>query len=175
MSNRGAEYNVLFLGSGNCARSVMAEAILNREGRGKFSAYSAGIHAHAVLDQDAIDLLNKLHFDVGALHPKEWSEFAGEHAPAFDFIFTVCDDAALLPRSMWRGNPIFAHWSVPDPARSAGNDAQVRLAYADAFRMLSNRIGVFVNLPLRSLDLMSMQRKLDMIGNPEAAAAIVAA
>jgi arsenate reductase (thioredoxin) len=168
------EYNVLFLGNSNCARSIMAEAILNREGRGKFRAYSAGIEAHAELDPNAADLLKKMHFDVGALRPKNWSELAGKDGPAFDFIFTLCQGAALLPRSMWQGNAVFAHWGIPNPVFAEGNDAEVRLAYADAFRMLSNRIGIFVNLPLRSLDRMSMQQKLDLIGNA-AAAAIVAA
>lgn len=177
MSDREAEYNVLFLGSGNRARSIMAEAILNREGRGKFCAYSAGIHADADLDRKAVDLLEKMQFDVSGLHPKEWSALAGDTGPDFDFVFTICDEAALLPQSMWRGSPVFAHWHVPDPARAPGNDTQVRLAYADTFRMLSNRIGIFSNLPSHSLDLLSMQRKLDMIGRSadDAPAASVAA
>ena len=148
----------------------MAEAILNREGRGKFRAYSAGIEAHSQLDPDAVDLLKKMHFDISGLRPKNWSELAGEGGPAFDFVFTLCDGATLLPQSMWQGDAVFAHWGVPNPALADGNEAQVRLAYADAFRMLSNRIGIFVNLPLRSLDKLSMQRKLDMIGKPAAAA-----
>jgi len=172
MSN--AEYNVLFLGGGNCARSIMAEAILNRDGRGAFRAYSAGLHANAGLDQNAVDLLKKMHFDVDSMQPKEWSELAGETGQAFDFVFTVCEEAIMLPQSMWKGQPIFAHWGVPDPARVEGNEAQVRLAYADAFRMLSNRIGIFVNLPLRSLDLLTMQRKLDQIGGAKAAAVVAA-
>ena len=172
-----AKYNVLFLGSSNSARSIMAEAILNREGGGRFRAFSAGIAPGAELDRQTVDLLGRMHFDTAGLHPKSWEEFAGDGGAAFDFIFTVCDNAGLLPRAMWKGQPIFAHWGVADPARAQGNAAQIRLAYADTFRMLSNRIMIFVNLPLRSLDLMSMQRKLDLIGNTGAAPqpAVVAA
>ncbi len=153
----------------------MAEAILNREGVGKFQACSAGIQAHAELDARAIDLLRRSHFDTGTARPKNWNEFAGEDAPRFDFIFTVCDNAALLPRAMWQGSPAFAHWGMADPAMAQGNESQIRLAYADTFRMLSNRIGIFVNLPLRSLSLLSMQRQLDRIGSNGESAAVVAA
>jgi protein-tyrosine-phosphatase len=174
MSDYGTEYNVLFLSNSNSARSIMAEAILDREGRGKFRAHSAGIQAHAEVDRHAADLLKKMHFDVDALHPKDWSALADEDGLTFDFVFTLCESATLLPHAMWRGNPVFAHWGVANPAFAAGNEAEVRLAYADAFRMLSNRIGIFVNLPLRSLDLFSMQRKLDVIGGQQAAAVAVA-
>ena len=164
MSNRGTKYNVLFLGNGNAARSIMAEAILNREGGDRFCASSAGIQAKAELDPSAVNLLGRMNFDTAALRPKSWDAFAGDGAPSFDFIFTVCESAALLPRAMWQGRPVFAHWGVADPALAEGNESEVRLAYADAFRMLSNRVGIFVNLPLRSLDLMTMQRQLDLIG-----------
>jgi protein-tyrosine-phosphatase len=171
-----AKYNVLFLGSNNSTRSIMAEAILNREGGGRFRAFSAGIAAGSELDRQTIDLLGRLHFDTSAMRPKNWNELAGDGGPTFDFVFTVCDDATMLPRAMWNGHPVFAHWGVADPTRAQGNEAQIRLAYADAFRMLSNRIMIFVNLPLRSLDLMSMQRKLDLIGNADKAQpAVVAA
>jgi arsenate reductase len=156
-------YNVLFLGAGNSARSIMAEAILTREGQNKFNAYSAGVQAHTELDRHAVDLLSRTQFDVSAMRPKEWSEFTGEGKPVFDFIFTVCDEATMLPHSMWPGRPVFAHWGVTDPARIEGNGAQVRLAYADAFRMLSNRIAIFVNLPLHSLDVLSLRQQLDSI------------
>jgi protein-tyrosine-phosphatase len=146
----------------------MAEAILNREGGDKFQAYSAGIQAHTELDSRAIDLLKRSHFDISRAQPKNWNELTGDGAPQFDFVFTVCDNATLLPRSAWQGNPVIAHWGVPDPATAQGNEPQVRLAYADAFRMLSNRIGVFVNLPLRSLDRLTMQRDLDSISNADA-------
>ena len=174
MGNRGSKYNVLFLGSGNAARSIMAEAILNREGHDKFRVYSAGINAQTELDSRAVDLLIRLHFDISASRPKNWNEFAGDNATRFDFIFTVCEGAALLPHSMWQGQPIFAHWGVPNPAFVEGSEPEIRLAYADTFRMLSNRIGIFVNLPLRSLDLLSMQRQLDLIGGNAAAKAAVA-
>jgi protein-tyrosine-phosphatase len=163
MSSRD-KYNVLFLGNGNSARSIMAEAILNREGRGKFQACSAGILTAPELDRHAVELLARMHFDTGGLRAKNWSELAGDDAPRFDFIFTVCDNATLLPHATWRGNPIFAHWGVADPAKVTGNEAQMRLAYADTFRMLSNRIGIFVNLPLRALDTLATQRQLDLIG-----------
>jgi len=165
-----AKYNVLFFGSGNSARSIMAEAILNREGGERFRAYSAGIQANAELDRHAIDLLSRLTFDTAGARPKDWSELTADGGPTFDFIFTVCDNATMLPRSTWQGRPIFAHWGIADPAKTQGNVAQIRLAYADAFRMLSNRILILVNLPLRSLDLLSMQRELDLAGNADAAA-----
>jgi arsenate reductase len=166
MENRGAQYDVLFLGSGNSARSLMAEAILNREGVGRFCAYSAGVNASIEPDQNAINVLKSMQFDVRVMRSKNWNEVAGEAGPTFDFIFTVSEEALLLPQSIWKGHPAFAHWGVPDPARAEGNDALIRLAYADAFRMLSKRIGIFVNLPLRSLDLLSVQRRLDTIGKP---------
>jgi len=162
MSQR-MKYKVLFLGSGNCARSIMAEAILHHEGGERFEAYSAGIQAHEELDPRAVDLLRQMHLEAPHA-PMNWVELANESAPVFDFIFTVADEAMLLPRAMWRGNPIFAHWGVVDPAAAQGNESQMRLAYADAFRMLSNRIKIFVNLPLRSLDLLTMQREVDLIG-----------
>jgi arsenate reductase len=177
MDNRGKKYNALFLGNGNAARSIMAEAILNREGHDKFHAYSAGIQAHAELDPRAVDLLKRAQFDIVDARPKNWSELAGDGAPNFDFVFTVCEGATLLPRSVWRGNPVFAHWGVPNPAFAEGDEPQIRLVYADTFRMLANRIGIFVNLPLRSLDRLTMQRDLDSIGNADAAVqqAVVAA
>ena len=164
MSNQGARFNVLFLGGGNAARSIMAEAILDREGKGNFNAFSAGTQPHAELDPQAVDLLKQTHFDIAGLRAKNWDEFAGDGAPRFDYIFTVCDDATLLPRAIWQGQPHFAHWGIDNPALAQGNSSQIRLAYADAFRMLSNRIGIFVNLPLYSLNRLATQRQLDAIG-----------
>ncbi|HTT48439.1 MAG TPA: arsenate reductase ArsC [Pseudolabrys sp.] len=164
MDNRGPQYKVLFLGNGNAARSIMAEAILNREGHGKFQAFSAGINAHSEIDPRAVDLLRRSNFDVAGARPKNWNELVGDAAPRFDFIFTVCEGAALLPHSVWQGQPIFAHWGVPNPAFAEGSEAEIRLAYAETFRMLSNRIGVFVNLPLRSADIAALQRQVDLIG-----------
>ena len=166
MSDRDATFNVLFLGMANAARSIMAEAILNREGRGNFRAYSAGIQAADRLDPHASDLLQRMHFDIGGAHPKDWSEFTGDDAPRFDFIFTVCDNATMLPKSIWPGNPLIAHFGIADPASAVGNEAQVRLAYADAFRMLWNRIMILVNLPIQSFDTLAMQKQLNAIGEP---------
>jgi len=176
MDNRGSKFNVLFLDNGNAARSIMAEAILNREGCGKFQAYSAGINAYSELDIRAVELLQRMHYDLGDARPKSWNEFVGEAAPRFDFVFTLCEGAALLPHSVWQGNPIFAHWGVPNPAFVEGNEAEIRLAYAEVFRMLSNRIGIFVNLPLRSADIAALQRQLDLIGTnrPTAEGAVAA-
>ncbi len=175
MTTRDSIYNVLFLGSGNFARSIMAEAILNREGAGKFRACSAGLLNGNALDPQAVDLLARMHFNTGVLRAKSWNELAGDDAPTFDFIFSVCDEATLLPRAIWRGHPMFAHWGVYDPAKAAGNPSQVRLAYADTFRMLTNRIGIFVNLPLAALDKLAMQRQLDTIGGKADAPATAAA
>ena len=152
MDNHGTKYNVLFLGSSNAARSIMAEAILNREGSNRFQVYSAGIAAADRLDPNAAHLLERMNFDTAALHPKQWNEYAGKDAPSFDFIFTLCDAATLLPRSIWQGNPAIAHWDVADPALAQGNESEIQLAYAEAFRILSAHIGIFVNLPQRSLD-----------------------
>ena len=163
MSDHGS-YNVLFLGNGNVARSIMAEAILNRDGGKRFRAYSAGIAAGEAVDPQAADLLTCMHFDVSGARPKGWETLAGEDGSRFDFIFTMCEEATLLPRAMWAGQPIFAHWGIADPARAHGNDSQRRLAYVDAFRGLSNRIGIFASLPLRSLDVAGLQRRLDAIG-----------
>ncbi|HVZ54933.1 MAG TPA: arsenate reductase ArsC [Pseudolabrys sp.] len=174
MGEIGAKHNVLFLGSGNAARSIMAEAILNREGHDKFCALSAGIQAHVDLDPHAVALLQKTYFDVTGLRPKAWTELAGAGAPIFDFIFALSDDAALMPQSAWRGQPIFARWDIPDPARAGGNEAQVQLAYADVFRMLSNRIGILVNLRLHALDRRAIQRQIDGIGKGLASAVAAA-
>ena len=174
MSNSG-KHNVLFLGGGNAARSIMAQAILNREGGGNFRAYSAGARPAGELDRHAVNLLTRLEFDMGGMHPKDWSELTGEKAPAFDFIFTVCNHATLLPRSVWNGEPFFAHWDIDDPAKTEGSMSEIELAYAVTFRMLSKRIGIFVNLPLRSLDAMAMQSHLDLIGDKADRAATAAA
>ena len=157
-------FNVLFLCTGNSARSIMAEAVLNREGRGKFRAFSAGSHPKGKVHPYAIDLLRKLNFDVGGVRSKSWSEFARADAPKLDFVFTVCDNAAAETCPVWPGQPMTAHWGIPDPAAATGNEAEVRLAFADAFRMLNNRISIFVSLPIRSLDKLALQRQLDSIG-----------
>ena len=157
-------YNVLFLCTGNSARSIIAEAILNREGRGHFRAFSAGSHPKGKVHPYTLDLLRRMHFDVGQFRSKNWSEFAKPDAPKLDFVFTVCDDAANEPCPYWPGQPMTAHWGLPDPAAATGTEAEIRLAFADTFRMLSNRISIFANLPLRKLDKLSLQEKLDAIG-----------
>src|SRR5215470_8707060 len=157
-------YNVLFLCTGNSARSIMAEAILNRAGTGKFRAYSAGSQAKGHVHPYAVDLLKKVHYDVSGLRSKSWKEFSGPEAPKLDFVFTVCDNAAREPCPVWPGQPMTAHWGVPDPALATGTEAEVRFAFADTLRMLTNRIEIFVSLPLDKLDQLSLQRQLDAIG-----------
>lgn len=142
----------------------MAEAILGREGRKNFSAYSAGGQPKGVIHPYAAELLQKLKFDIGRYRSKSWSEFDGPDAPKLDFVFTLCDEAAAEPCPYWPGQPMTAHWGLPDPAMSIGNEAERRLAFADAFRMLNNRISIFVNLPIASLDKLSLQKQLDSIG-----------
>jgi arsenate reductase (thioredoxin) len=157
-------FTVLFLCTGNSARSIMAEVILNRAGQGKFRAFSAGSQPKGQVHPYALDLLKRLHYDVTGLRSKSWKEFSEPGAPNLDFVFTVCDAAAAETCPVWPGQPMTAHWGVPDPAAATGNEAEVRLAFADALRMLSNRINIFVALPLRSLDQLSLQRQLDAIG-----------
>lgn len=164
-------YNVLFLCTGNSARSIMAEAVLNRAGRGNFRAYSAGSHPKGRIHPYTLDLLRKLNFDVSGLRSKSWSEFSGPNAPKLDFVFTVCDNAANEACPYWPGQPMTAHWGVPDPAEATGTEAEVRLAFAEALRMLTNRINIFVSLPLRSLDQLTLQKQLDAIGKAKDAGA----
>jgi protein-tyrosine-phosphatase len=157
-------FNVLFLCTGNSARSIMAEAILNRDGRGKFRAFSAGSQPKGRVHPYTLDLLRKLNFEVGGLRSKSWNEFARPDAPKLDFVFTVCDNAAAETCPVWPGQPMTAHWGVPDPVLATGNEAEIHLAFADAFRMLNNRISIFINLPIRSLDQLTLQKHLDSIG-----------
>jgi arsenate reductase len=156
--------NVLFLCTGNSARSIMAEVILNRAGQGKFKAFSAGSQPKGRVHPYALDLLRRLNYDVTGLRSKSWKEFSQPDAPKLDFVFTVCDNAAAETCPVWPGQPMTAHWGVPDPAAATGTEAEIRLAFADALRMLSNRINIFTALPLRSLDTLSLQRQLDAIG-----------
>jgi len=157
-------FNVLFLCTGNSARSIMAEAIMNRAVGGRFRAWSAGSHPKGEVHPFAIDLLRWNNLDTEGLHSKSWDTFAGEDAPALDFVFTVCDQAANEPCPVWPGQPVTAHWGVPDPAAAEGNEAERRLAFATAFRILNNRITAFANLPIESLDRLSLQRAADAIG-----------
>ena len=157
-------FNVLFLCTGNSARSIMAEVALNRAGAGKFKAFSAGSQPKGQVHPYALDLLRTMHYDVTGLRSKSWSEFARPDAPPLDFVFTVCDNAAAEACPVWPGQPMTAHWGVPDPAAATGTEAEIRYAFADALRMLTNRIAIFVSLPLRSLDQMTLQKQLAAIG-----------
>jgi arsenate reductase len=154
----------LFLCTGNSARSIMAESILNREGQGRFRAYSAGSRPRGLVAPEAVTLLERNGFATEHLRSKDWSEFARPDAPTLDFVFTVCDDAAGEICPVWPGQPMTAHWGVPDPVAAEGSEQMRALAFADAFRMLSTRISIFVSLPLRSLDRLTLQRRLDDIG-----------
>lgn len=158
-------YNVLFLCTGNSARSILAEAILQREGFGKFNAYSAGSQPKGEVHPYALDLLKQLNHPTKGFRSKSWDEFAVAGAPKLDFVFTVCDNAAAEVCPIWPGQPMTAHWGVPDPAAVEGTEAEKRLAFADTYRMMKNRISIFVNLPMPSLDRLSLQQKLSDIGN----------
>jgi protein-tyrosine-phosphatase len=164
-------FNVLFLCTGNSARSVMAEAILGKVGAGKFRAYSAGSQPKGRVNLHAIELLRSLGYDTSAFRSKSWSEFAEPGAPALDFVFTVCDNAASEACPVWPGQPMTAHWGVPDPAAATGSAAEIALAFKDAYRMLARRIEVFAALPIRSLDRLSLQNRLADIGRMEGATA----
>jgi len=158
------EYNVLFLCTGNSARSIFAEAILKRFGRERFHAFSAGSQPKGEIQPFALDLLRTNNFPVEDLRSKGWEEFTAPDAPDLDFVFTLCDDAAAEPCPAWPGQPMTAHWGVPDPAAATGNESERRLAYANAFRILYNRITIFTNLPISGLDRLSLQKRLDEIG-----------
>ncbi len=160
-----SKLNVLFLCTGNSARSILAESILNRDGAARFCAFSAGSHPKGEVHPHALDLLRKLHHPLAGLRSKSWEEFAVAGAPRLDFVFTVCDNAAGETCPIWPGQPMTAHWGVPDPAAAVGTEAERRLAFADSYRMLANRIGIFINLPLRSLDRLGLQQRLDAIGS----------
>ncbi len=157
-------YNVIFLCTGNSARSILAEAILNREGAGRFKAYSAGSQPKGAVHPFALDLLKKMNHPTDGLRSKSWDEFAERGAPVMDFVFTVCDNAASEVCPIWPGQPMSAHWGIPDPAAAEGTEAERRLAFAEAYRAMLNRIGVFVSLPLQSLDRLSLQQRLGEIG-----------
>ena len=156
--------NVLFLCTHNSARSVIAECVLNRLGKGRFKAYSAGSQPSGRVHPFALDLLKNLKYETKELRSKSWQEFAEPGAPQLDFVFTVCDDAANETCPVWPGQPMSAHWGLPDPSRAEGSETERRLAFADTHRMLNQRISIFLSLPLASLDKMSLRRRLDEIG-----------
>lgn len=164
-------YNVLFLCTGNSARSIIAEAILNKLGAERFRAYSAGSQPKGQVNPNTITLLKGLGYDTSGFRSKSWSEFAKPGAPALDFVFTVCDNAAGEACPIWPGQPMTAHWGVPDPAEATGNAAEVALAFKDAYRMLHQRIATFAALPIQNLDRLSLLTRLKEIGRMEGASA----
>ncbi len=157
-------YNVLFLCTGNSARSVLAECVLDRYGQGRFTAYSAGSHPTGRVNPYALELLKNQNYPIGDLRSKNWSEFSGPGAPELDFVFTVCDNAASEICPVWPCQPMTAHWGLPDPAAVEGSEAVKRAAFADILRMLTQRLSIFTNLPLAALDKLSLQKHLDRIG-----------
>lgn len=161
-------FNVLFLCTGNSARSIFAEAILGRIGAGRFHAYSAGSHPRGEVHPRSLELLKSLNYDVSQFRSKDWGEFSGPGAPELDFVFTVCDRAAKETCPVWPGQPMSAHWGVPDPAAAQGSEAQLAFAFTEAYRVLFNRLTAFTSLPLGSLDTLSLQRRLDEIGGTQA-------
>lgn len=161
-------YNVLFLCTGNSARSQLAEALLNHHGKGRFRAYSAGSHPSGKVHPMAIELLDHLGFPTEGLHSKSWDEFAAPDAPKIDFVFTVCDRAAGETCPVWPGQPMTAHWGVDDPVAVEGNELQRRQAFREAFRILENRIRLFTNLRIEALDRLRLKQRIDEIGQSDA-------
>ena len=157
-------FNVLFLCTGNSARSILAEAILNRVGAGRFKAFSAGSQPKGKVHSYALQLLKSLNHDTSFARSKSWEEFAVPGAPEMNFVFTVCDNAAMEACPVWPGQPISAHWGVPDPAAVDGTEAEKHLAFAEAYRMLDNRISIFVNLPMKTIGKLALQARLHEIG-----------
>jgi arsenate reductase (thioredoxin) len=157
-------YNVLFLCTGNSARSIMAEGILTHRGRPRFTAYSAGSHPSGVVRPEALRQLESAHIPTTGLRSKTWEEFSKPNSPKLDFVFTVCDNAARELCPVWPGQPMTAHWGVPDPAAVHGTEAEVERAFRDAFFMLDRRISLFLCLPLATLDRLVLKKELDNIG-----------
>jgi arsenate reductase (thioredoxin) len=157
-------YNVLFLCTGNSARSIIAEAIMNREGLGKYKAFSAGSHPGTAPHPYTIDLLKDLNHDTSFARSKSWEEFAVPGAPKMDFVITVCDNAAAEECPVWPGQPMTAHWGIPDPSTVEGTEVVRHGAFSESYRMLRNRISIFVNLPVESLERTDLRNRLDDIG-----------
>ena len=164
MSEKNRTFNVLFLCTGNSARSILSEALLNKSGQGRFRAFSAGSHPAGRVNPYALELLQNIGFSTDGLRSKSWDEFAAPGAPKLDFVFTVCDNAAGEVCPMWPGQPITAHWGIPDPAAVVGTDEQKRRAFEDAFRVLDRRISLFLSLPIRSLGQLALEERLSEIG-----------
>jgi protein-tyrosine-phosphatase len=157
-------YNVLFLCTGNSARSILAESILNRRGNGQFRGYSAGSHPNGTVNPFALALLKDKDFPIDGLRSKSWDEFATPASPHFDFIITVCDNAAGEACPVWLGKPTTAHWGIPDPAAVEGTDMQKKAAFTQAFKLMSTRINLFLSLPLSSIDQLRIKEEMDAIG-----------
>ena len=168
--NPGTTYNVLFLCTGNSARSIMAECILERVGRGRFRAFSAGSHPTGAVNPFALDLLTRRNHPIDELRSKDWEEFARPGAPELDFVFTVCDRAAGEMCPVWPGQPMTAHWGFPDPAEVEGNDTERHVAFANVYRELTTRLEIFVSLPIEQLDRLALQRRLREMGRRKATA-----
>jgi len=164
-------YSILFLCTGNSARSILGEAIANHWGKGRFRAFSAGSQPRGTVHPLALGLLRELRMPIEGLRSKAWDEFAVAGAPRMDFIFTVCDSAAGEACPVWPGQPMTAHWGLPDPAAAEGSEVERRLAFRQAFAALENRIRIFMSLPLASLDQMALQARLDAIGRTSSGAA----
>jgi arsenate reductase len=164
MSSMSKQYNVLFLCTGNSARSIMAEALLNYKGMDKFTAYSAGSHPSGTPRPEALAQLHSAGIPTAGLRSKPWDEFAGPGAPHLDFVFTVCDNAANEQCPYWPGQPITAHWGIPDPAAVKGTQEEIARAFRDAFVILDRRIGLFLSLPLGTLEQLALREKLNEIG-----------
>jgi arsenate reductase (thioredoxin) len=157
-------YNVLFLCAGNSARSILAEALLNHKSKGSFTAYSAGSHPSGKVRPEALRQLELAGIATAGLRSKSWDEFAGSTAPKMSFVFTVCDNAAKEVCPFWPGQPMTAHWGVPDPAAVEGTPEEIERAYRDAFSILDRRIGLFLSLPLSALESFAIQKEIDNIG-----------
>lgn len=157
-------YNVLFLCTGNSARSIMAEAIMNRKGRGSFTAYSAGSHPTGVVRPEAIRQIETAGLSAAEARSKSWDEFTGSESPHLSFVFTVCDNAANEVCPIWPGQPMTAHWGIPDPAAVCGTPEEIERAFSQAFQALDRRIGLFLCLPFATLDAFALQKRLDQIG-----------
>ena len=164
-------FNVLFLCTHNSARSIIAECVMNRIGRGKFKAYSAGSQPSGKVHPMALSVLQRLNYDTKGLRSKSWQEFTAPEAPALDFVFTVCDDAADETCPVWPGQPMTAHWGIPDPAAAVGTHAEIAVAFNDAYRMLNERIGIFVALLIAAPDSLTLQARLRDIGRMAGATA----
>ena len=162
-------YNVLFLCTGNSARSILAEAILNKDGGEKFRAFSAGSQPKGEVNPHALELLRASGYDVAGLRSKSWTEFARPGAPKLDFVFTVCDNAAGEACPVWPGQPMTAHWGIPDPADAGGSAAEIAFAFKDAYRMLKRRINLFSALPIAKLDPLALTARLKAIGREDGA------